>query len=353
MRLLILTRSELYNGIFHFSGFCKELQKYDIECKIEDQLQFLCKFFDFKKLKKRKLFDLFLDKTKPDLVLLDDHSDLVFSLIKKKIPFLFLVRGHLWQEEKLVKETITNSFIKKIVLKRKHYIMEKCLKEALIIIPISNFLANVVRNYFPEKSIEVLHMDGRDPDLWKPKHDMKLKHPCVGLLQGAGVWGKTEEMLVLEKVLKTMPDVTFYWAGDGIYREKILSQLKKYQNFKWLGKLGYPDKVLEFLSEIDVYALFSGMDGLGQSVIEASFIGKPIIATNVGGIPETMIENESGFLVEKGNSEQWIQRLTILLNDRNLSKEMGKSARDFVLSKFSWQQITKEFVNILKKHEIN
>ena len=63
---------------------------------------------------------------------------------------------------------------------------------------------------------------GITPELWYPQEGMKLKHPCVGLLQGAVIWGKAQEMLILEKVLKEMPDVTFYWVGDGPYRDKIL-----------------------------------------------------------------------------------------------------------------------------------
>ena len=54
---------------------------------------------------------------------------------------------------------------------------------------------------------------------------MKLKHPCVGVLQSANIWGKAEQMLILKKLMKKMPDVTFYWAGDGPYRKKILPEL--------------------------------------------------------------------------------------------------------------------------------
>ena len=90
--------------------------------------------------------------------------------------------------------------------------------------------------------------------------DMKLKHPCVGLVQRANWWGKTSEMLILKKVLEKLPDVQFYWAGHGPFEERILTELEKYENFHWLGKLEYPNKVREFLSEIDIYALITGMD---------------------------------------------------------------------------------------------
>ena len=63
---------------------------------------------------------------------------------------------------------------------------------------------------------------------------------------------------------------------------------------------------------------------------------KPVIATNVGGIPELMKNNETGFLVEKGNSEEWIEKLSILIDDKEKRKIMGSNGRKFVEDNFSW-----------------
>jgi glycosyltransferase involved in cell wall biosynthesis len=163
------------------------------------------------------------------------------------------------------------------------------------------------------------------------------------------IWGKAQEMLILEKVLKEMPDVTFYWVGDGPYREKILPVLEKYDNFKWLGALQYPDKVRQYLTEIDVYALVSGIDMSPLTLLEAQLMKKPVVATNVGGIPELMKDNETGFLVQKGNSEELIEKLLLLLNDKQKRENMGNMGRKFVEENFSWNKIAKEFVKDLKK----
>ena len=141
-------------------------------------------------------------------------------------------------------------------------------------------------------------------------------------------------MLTLEKVLKEFPNITFYWAGDGPYAKKILSVLEKYPNFKWLGNLDYPDKVRQFLAEIDIYALISGMDMSPHTLLEASIMEKPVIATNVGGIPELIKDGETGFLVEKGNSEEWIKKISILIDSKEKRKEMGIKGNEFVKQKF-------------------
>ena len=178
---------------------------------------------------------------------------------------------------------------------------------------------------------------------------MTLKHPCVGLLQGATIWGKTREMFILQKVLESMPDVMFYWVGDGPYTEKVLSVLKKYKNFKWLGALEYPDKVREYLSEIDVYALISGIDMSPLSLQEAQLMKKPVVATNVGGIPELMRDNKTGFLVEKGNAEELIEKLSLLINDEEKRVEMGNAGRKLVEDNFSGDIIAKKFIKIVKE----
>ena len=145
----------------------------------------------------------------------------------------------------------------------------------------------------------------------------------------------------------------FYWAGDGPYREKILAELGKYDNFKWLGNLEYPDKVREFLTEIDVYALVSGIDMSPLTLQEAQLMKKPVVATNVGGIPEIMKDNETGFLVEKGNSEEWIEKLSLLINDKQKRKIMGENGRKFIEENFSWNTIAKEFLKNFRKNGYN
>ena len=179
---------------------------------------------------------------------------------------------------------------------------------------------------------------------------MKLKHPCVGLLQVATWWGKSHEMLILKKVLERMPDVHFYWAGDGPLRERILSELNKYDNFHWLGRLQYPDKVREYLSEIDVYALVTGMDLASLSLKEAQLMKKPVIATNIGGNPEMMIDGKTGFLVEKDNHEQLIEKLTVLLQAKKLGKQMGEDGQKFIEETFNWEVVTKFFIKTLESY---
>ena len=216
-----------------------------------------------------------------------------------------------------------------------------------MIITVSNHLKKIVKNNFPNKPVYTLY-NGLNPSHWFQEKGLKLKHPCVGLVQTANIWGKTKEMLLLPKILEAMPDVTFYWVGDGPYRDKILPTLAKCDNFKWLGKLEYPEKVRQFLTEIDVYALITGLDMTPKSLLEAQLMEKPVVATNVGGIPEIMKNNETGYLVEEGNHLEWIEKLNELLKDENKRKQFGTAGRSFVKENFSIEKISEDFQRILK-----
>ena len=81
---------------------------------------------------------------------------------------------------------------------------------------------------------------------------------------------------------------------------------------------------------------------------EAQLMKKPVVATKVGGIPELMKDNETGFLVEKGNAEELIEKLSLLINDKEKRENMGNSGKKFVEENFSWDKIVKEFIKDLE-----
>jgi len=77
---------------------------------------------------------------------------------------------------------------------------------------------------------------------------------------------------------------------------------------------------------------------------------KPVVATNVGGNPEMMVDKKTGFLVDEGNSEQLIDKFSLLLEDEKLAKKMGINGRKFVEDTFNWELITKKFIKIVESY---
>lgn len=288
-------------------------------------------------------FNALIESFEPNLILVDRQRHFGLAASRLKIPLLVHVRGDFWSEIKWARETLYKSFPKKIALNKWEKIANECFERSSAILPICKYLENRTKEYFPKKTTHVMYQ-GINLDNWYQKDGIKLKHPCVGLLQSATIWGKTQEMLTLKKVLKKLPNVNFYWAGDGPYRNEILDELNKFENFRWLGNLQYPDKVREFLSEIDIYALISGIDMSPLTLQEAQLMKKPVIATSVGGIPELMLDKITGYLVKKGNPDDIIEKISLLLNDKRLADEMGEKGRSFIEENFSWPKIAQDFL---------
>jgi len=349
MKILI---SGAKTKIFHLEEFGKALSDLGVEYQLVHDIDII-DGFPSKNIRNwiqnKTKFNNLISKVKPDLVFVDRQIRFGLATIEADIPLYVHLRGDYWSEMQWAKETLYSDPIKKSVLWFKDRIANKCFKDSTTIVPICNYLKEIVQEHYPKKSVEVLYQ-GIDPSKWFETKGMKLKHPCVGLVQSASIWGKTKELLLLPKILEAMPNVMFYWVGDGVYANKILPILEKYDNFTWLGHLEYPNKVREFLDEIDVYALMSGIDMSPLTLQEAQLMKKPVIATSVGGIPELMIENETGYLINKGDYKEWIKKIEFLLNNENKGKEMGKKGREFIERKFNWNKIAKDFLKSVNKN---
>ena len=75
---------------------------------------------------------------------------------------------------------------------------------------------------------------------------------------------------------------------------------------------------------------------------------KPIIASNVGGIPEIVKNNQTGYLCEIDYVDQWIGKIRFLLDNPDVARMFGKNARKFVMETFDWKKITEGFLKTLK-----
>ena len=336
---------------FHISQFAESLEKKGIKCKVIDDLDIYDSEFADKKylrwLKKPKKLQSILDEFKPDAVFTERVSHLSSLILKFDFPLIIFLRGDYWSEVKWGKKTLDQKTNEQVEIWVKERVAENCFKRSTLILPICQYLEKIVKQRYPKNNIQLLYQGINSTD-WFEKQNMELEHPCVGLVQGATIWEKTKELLILPKILERLPDVHFYWAGDGVYRDQVLPVLQKFKNFHWLGSLDYPDKVREFLSEIDVYALITGIDMSPHTILEASLMKKPILATDIGGVSES-ITKENGFLIKKGDHDDWIKKISLLIKDRELTSKMGQRSQEFVKENFMWDKIAENFINILEQ----
>ncbi|MCD6255842.1 MAG: glycosyltransferase [Deltaproteobacteria bacterium] len=88
-------------------------------------------------------------------------------------------------------------------------------------------------------------------------------------------------------------------------------------------------------------------EGFCLAITEALWKGKPVVATNVGGIPLQIKDGENGFLVEPGNREQFADRIIKILEDPSIGHELGKKAREVVRERFLITRTLLDYLHIL------
>lgn len=126
--------------------------------------------------------------------------------------------------------------------------------------------------------------------------------------------------------LKGLP-WTLDLVGDGPLLEKVKAlagNLGLADRVRFLGARRDVDRVL---AEAQVFVLASRWEGLPLSVLEAMRAGLPVVATEVGGVGEAVVEGVTGFLVPRGDEEALSQKLRLLLQDPRLREQMGRAGR--------------------------
>ena len=137
--------------------------------------------------------------------------------------------------------------------------------------------------------------------------------------------------------------------GDGPEKGNLKSQisnLKIQDKVEFKGRL--PLKETRNIME-NCYCLVlpSLSEGLGRVLIEAEALGKPVIASRIGGIPDLIEDGQNGFLFGVGNSNELAEKLRILLNNRNLAIEMGKKGKEFIQDKFSNENYVNNYLKMI------
>lgn len=141
---------------------------------------------------------------------------------------------------------------------------------------------------------------------------------------------KPKNHLFLFQALASLRDLEWQLdlVGDGPLRSKIEHWLTSFQLQDKVRLLGARRDVPELLSKAQGFILSSDMEGLPLSILEAMRAGLPVVATNVGGVAETIEDGVNGYLVPKGDTDIFTNRLKILIRDRLLRRRMGNASHE-------------------------
>lgn len=225
---------------------------------------------------------------------------------------------------------------------------------------VSKYLQDkIIENYDINIKTKVIYggvslttIDETEINQFKKKFNLENHFPVISFV-GVLSWKmKVEGLKILIRAFKQIsikfPDSRLLIVGDGEYRKKIESLVKELEIASHVVFTGFVDNALIPLSASDIYAHISLQEGFPLAVLEAMSIGKPVIASRTGGIPEVIINGENGILTNSDAIE-----ISDKLFDLIISKEkrsyIGNNARNTINKRFIWSIITENILDIYMK----
>ena len=187
------------------------------------------------------------------------------------------------------------------------------------------------------------HKVGSDLVKWGPldeKHDV-----IVGIIGQIGARKGHRYLLEAAWMLtQTHPHVRFWIVGkepvqrQRAYTEELEEYIRNYHLQRYVKFWGFRPEITELLAKIDILALPSLQEPFGKIVIEAMAMAKPVVAANVGGVPEIVVDGETGLLVPPADADAFRQALEQLIPNRAKREQMGRAGRQRVERLFTLEQ---------------
>ena len=148
------------------------------------------------------------------------------------------------------------------------------------------------------------------------------------------------------RVVGRCPDAHFLLIGDGELRHALSSQVKALGLENHVHLLGTRHDVPDLLAACDLFALPSLWEGLAMALVEAMAAGLPVVATNVSGTRQVVVDGATGLLVPPADTEQLVAALVTLLEDPARAREMGAAGRERVESLFSATKQAADYLSL-------
>jgi sugar transferase (PEP-CTERM/EpsH1 system associated) len=205
----------------------------------------------------------------------------------------------------------------------------------------------------PDEKINVI-LNGVDTEKFSflPENRIK-KRQELGIVEDRLVIGtvgrleavKNQKMLIcaLPELLKKFPTVMAIIVGDGILRSELENMSKELGVEDYILFPGVRNDVAEILSAMDLFVIPSLTEGICNAALEAMSCGLAVVATNVGGNKEIVLDGKTGLLVPLEDTIGFVKAIEKVLEDEERRKGYGKNGRKIVEERFSLQRMVKEY----------
>jgi len=294
------------------------------------------KFFKtWKKLKKQK-WDIIMTRTR---FFTTSFLGLVFSK-QTKTPLIHVEHGscHIVHNSKFVE--IVNRIYD-------HTIGYSIVKNARINVGISKGAQEFLKHLRAEEPFLIHRGIGLENI---PKYTPKKQVKNI-IFVGRLIYAKGVQDLIEAFSKINNPHLKLTIVGDGPYKKDLKTLAQKLNLEKNVIFTGEKNKkeVFSLLSKSDLFVNSSYSEGLPTSVLEAGAVGLPVIATDVGGTNEVIINKKTGILIKPRNPTQLREAIDFIMKNAKKRGDYSKSLTKQIKNKFNWQKTIKQWESILKE----
>ncbi|WP_335870578.1 glycosyltransferase [Bacillus sp. 2205SS5-2] len=238
-------------------------------------------------------------------------------------------------------------------------ILEFALKKSDVICSTSPALERETKKYLKNSKPMVITPFGVDIMNFKPKeksHEVVNPKFKIGIAKGMEPKYGVEYLingfkLFLDGLGLEEKEVELEIAGDGPYLEEykqLTNKLGITDKVNFLGRVDHA-QIPKFISSLDVFVIPSLIESFGVAAVEAQACGVPVIASNVGGLPEVVKDGVTGFLVPPEDAQKIAEKLELLYTNESKRTEFGISGREHVILNYDWNENTKLMSDLYKE----
>jgi len=149
-------------------------------------------------------------------------------------------------------------------------------------------------------------------------------------------------------IISKYPDTYFMFTGDGTLEHDLKRKALEMGISDNIIFLGWRDDLAKIISIYDIFVLPSLNEGMGRVLVEAMALGKSIVASNIGGIPDLVIHGKNGFLVPPKNPKELAKYIQILLEDEKKREKMGLAGKEMSLN-FSAENMVEKIAELYEE----
>lgn len=159
----------------------------------------------------------------------------------------------------------------------------------------------------------------------------------------------------MNQIVQCRNDIHLVICGEGEEEEeKLIKDLIRNSKYpKNIHLINFTNKIEIYYQQSNIVTIPSiEMESFGYTAIEAMSYKVPVVASNIGGLKEVVINNKTGYLVEKGNVTEFSNKILFLINNKNIIEEFGNAAFVHYENNFTAKKMTDNYMNLFNnKHE--